>query len=123
MNNFSRQFGRSLMVAIILLVIGAGSAFADYAYYFPYFSSSANKGEVIGLALANTTANTAKVKIAIINQAGVTQKVESWELPSYGQKADVIGADLNDIEGSFQVLSDQPLTGLAFLFAHQMRVM
>ena len=123
MNNFSRQFGRSLMVAIILLVIGAGSAFADYAYYFPYFSNSTSKGEVIGLALANTTANTAKVKIAIINQAGVTQKVESWELPSYGQKADVIGADLNDIEGSFQVLSDQPLTGLAFLFAHQMRVM
>ena len=123
MNNFSRQFMRSLMVAIILLVIGAGSAFADYAYYFPYFSSSTSKGEVIGLALANTTAKAADVKIAILDQDGVTLKVEDWQLPSFGQRAAVIGADLTEAEGSFQVLSDQPLTGLAFLFAHQMRVM
>jgi len=123
MNNFSRQFGRSLMVAIILLVIGAGSAFADYAYYFPYFSSSSSKGEAIGLALANTTDTAAKIKIAIIDQAGVTQRVESWDLPAYGQRADFIGVDLDAVEGSFQVLSDQPLTGLAFLFAHQMRFM
>ncbi len=123
MRVLSRHFLRSLLAAVVLSVFCAGVAFADYAYYFPYFSSSASKGEVIGLALANTSADAAKVKIAIIDQAGVTQKVESWALPAYGQRADVIGADLDTVEGSFQVLSDQPLTGLAFLFAHQVRVM
>ncbi|MCD6269090.1 MAG: hypothetical protein J7J71_03030 [Deltaproteobacteria bacterium] len=123
MNNFSRQFMRSLMVAIILLVIGAGSAFADYAYYFPYFSSSTSKGEVIGLQLHNTTNEAADVKIAIMDPDGVTLKVESWQLASFGQRAAVIGADLTEAEGSFQVLSTKPLTGFAFLFANQMRVM
>jgi hypothetical protein len=123
MRVLSRHFLRSLVVAVVLSVFCVGAAFADYAYYFPYFSSSSSKGEVIALALANTAADAAKVKIAIIDQAGVTQKVESWDLPAYGQRADVIGADLDAVEGSFQVLSDQPLTGLAFLFAHQMQVM
>jgi|GEM_PF-356866 len=123
MRVLSHHFLRSILAAVVLSVFCTGVAFADYAYYFPYFSSSSSKGEVIGLALANTTADAAKIKIAIIDQAGVTQKVENWNLPAYGQRADVIGADLNAVEGSFQVLSDQPLTGLAFLFAHQMRVM
>lgn len=123
MRCLSCRFWRPLMVAVVLSVLCAGSAFADYAYYFPYFSSSSSKGEVIGLALANTTATAAKVEIAIIDQEGVTQKVEKWELPAYGQRADVIGSGVNEAEGSFQVLSDQPLTGLAFLFAHHMQVM
>ncbi len=123
MRVLSRCFWRSLLAAMLLTVFCAGAALADYAYYFPCFSNSASKGEMIGLALANTTASVAKIKIAIIDREGVTQGVESWELPAYGQRADVIGAGLDGVEGSFQVLSDQPLTGLAFLFAQQMQVM
>ncbi|MBN2707243.1 MAG: hypothetical protein JXR89_12500, partial [Deltaproteobacteria bacterium] len=48
---------------------------------------------------------------------------ESWALPAYGQKAAVIGGDLDEITGSFQVVSNQPLTGLCFLFAEAMTVM
>ncbi len=122
MKRLSQQIGRSLMIAIIMLVIGAGSALADYAYYFPYFSNSAAKGEVIGLQLHNTVNEPADIKIAIMDQNGVTLNVEQWQLSPFGQRAAVIGAGL-EAEGSFQVLSDKPLTGFAFLFANQMRVM
>jgi len=123
MKSFVRLSTRSLLVAIIMLVIGAGAAFADYAYYFPYFSNSTTKGEVIGLQLHNTVDEAAEIKIAIMDKNGVTLKVESWQLAAFGQRAAVIGADLGEAEGSFQVLSTKPLTGFAFLFANQMRVM
>ncbi len=123
MRVLSSHWLRSLLIAVVMLVFGAGVASADYAYYFPYFSSSASRGEVIALALTNTSASAAKVKIAVLDQNGVTETVESWDLAAHGQKAALIGTVLSEVEGSFQVLSDQPLTGLAFLFAHNMQVM
>ncbi|MCK5682403.1 hypothetical protein KAI46_16500 [bacterium] len=123
MKVLSRQWLQLLAAVMFLFIFGAGSAFADYAYYFPYFSSSDTKGEAIGLALTNVGNGPATVKIAIMDQDGVTKTVETWNLALFGQKAAVIGADQDAVEGSFQVLSDKPLTGLAFLFAHHMQVM
>ena len=123
MKILSLRLLRTLMAVVVLSVFCAGSAFADYAYYFPYFSSSNSKGEVIGLALTNADGVQNDVKIAILDQDGVTKKVENWELAPFGQQNAVIGADLEEVEGSFQVVSKRPLTGLAFLFAQQMTVM
>ncbi|MEA1921157.1 MAG: hypothetical protein U9N63_00715 [Pseudomonadota bacterium] len=113
----------TLMAVVVLSVFCAGAAFADYAYYFPYFSSSDSKGEVIGLALTNADGVKNDVKIVIKDQGGVTRKVEYWKLAPFGQQNAVIGADLDEVEGSFQVVSTRPLTGLAFLFTQQMTVM
>ncbi len=108
---------------VILSVFSVGTAFADYAYYFPYFSMSNSKGEVVGLALTNSNGLSADVAILIYDQNGVTKSVERWSLPPFGQQADVIGLSLDEVPGSFQVVSNQPLTGLCFLFANQMTVM
>jgi len=111
-----------LIAAVLILgLLGAAPALADYAYYYPYFANSAT-GESIGLALTNVSDEAAKVTIVIKDQDGVTQKVDEWALVGHGQRADVIGADLN-LKGSFQVYSDKPLTGLCFLFTNNMTTM
>ena len=112
-----------LWAVLVLGCFGAGIALADYAYYVPYFANSTSKGELIGLALTNTAATKASVSIEIRDQSGVVQDMESWALPAHGQKADVIGQTLEDVKGSFTVYSDQPLTGLCFLFTQQMTAM
>ena len=123
MKTMSCRFLRLLLAALFLSMFSAGIVWADYAYYFPYFSSSASKGELIGLHLANTDGARAKIKIAILDQDGVILKVEQWTLAPHGQRAAVLGTDLNEVEGSFQVVSTRPLTGFAFLFANHMQVM
>ena len=119
----SRSFLWPLLTAVMVSIFCAGTVFADYAYYFPYFSSSESKGEAIGLALTNTNGLSAEVSIVIYDQNGVTKSVEPWSLPPFGQRADFIGQGLDEVIGSFQVVSTRPLTGLAFLFADQMTVM
>jgi len=111
------------MVAALVVVgrLGLGTARADYAYYYPYFASS--DGELIGLALTNASGDAATVSIVVRDESGVVQATENWSLPARGQKADVIGADLNLKGGSFQVFSDRPLTGLCFLFTNNMTTM
>ena len=116
-----RYFCGLLAAVLILSLLGAVPALADYAYYYPYFANSAS-GEAIGLALTNVTDKAAAVTIVIKDQGGVTKKVEEWNLAARGQKAGVIGADL-DLKGSFQVYSDQPLTGLCFMFTNDMTTM
>ncbi len=112
-----------VLTALLLSVFSVAPAFADYAYYFPCFSSSVSKGELIGLALTNSSRLSADVAISIHDQNGVEKSVERWNLPPFGQKADVIGLGLDEVSGSFQVVSNRPLTGLCFLFANQMTVM
>ena len=119
----SRRFLSLVLAAVMLSVFCAGMAFADYAYYFPYFSNSESKGEMIGLALTNRDGVSAEVSIVVYDQNGVTKSVEPWTLPPFGQRADFIGTGLDEITGSFQVISSRPLTGLCFLFANQMTVM
>ncbi len=123
MKILSLRLLQTLMAVVVLLVFCAASAFADYAYYFPYFSSSASKGELVGLALANSDDLSAEVSIVICDQGGVTKSVERWLLPPFGQQADIIGLGLDEVIGSFQVVSTRPLTGLCFLFANQVTVM
>lgn len=118
-----RRFCLPVLVALMVSVFSAGLAFADYAYYFPYFSTSDSRGEAVGLALTNSSGLSADVSISIFDQNGVTKSVEPWVLPPSGQQADVIGLALDEVKGSFQVVSNRPLTGLCFLFAHQMTVM
>jgi len=111
------------LVAIVLFagLLAAAPARADYAYYYPYFANLAGT-DMIGLALTNTTDQAAKVTIVIKDQGGVVQAVENWNLQVHGQKADVIGGDL-DCRGSFVVYSNQPLTGLCFLFTNNVTAM
>ena len=118
-----RRFLLPVLAALMLSVFCAGSAFADYVYYFPYYSMSESKGELVGLALTNSNGLSADVSVSIFDQNGVTKSVEPWILPPFGQQADVIGVGLDEVSGSFQVVSSQPLTGLCFLFANQMTVM
>ncbi|MEA3332534.1 MAG: hypothetical protein U9Q58_02935, partial [Pseudomonadota bacterium] len=114
---------RTLMAVVVLSVFCAGTAFADYAYYFPCFSSSESKGEMIGLALTNSDGLSADVSIMIYDHNGVTKAVERWILPPFGQQAAMIGQGLDEVVGSFQVVSTRPLTGLCFLFANHMAAM
>ncbi|MCK5680542.1 hypothetical protein KAI46_07005, partial [bacterium] len=111
------------LVIVFISLISTATAFAEYAYYIPYFSNSSINGEMVGLALTNTGNEDALVKIAVLDQDGITRTVEKWEISAFAQKAALIGRELNEIEGSFRVLSDQPLTGVAFLFANQMQAM
>ncbi len=121
MSKTKMQVFLGMAVALVIVgLLGLSPARADYAYYYPYFASS--NGEMIGLALANASADPATVSIVIRDQDGVVQETSNWNLPARGQKADVIGADL-DCKGSFLIYSNRPLTGLCFLFTNDMATM
>jgi len=123
MKILSLRLLRTLMAVVVLSVFCAGLSFADYAYYFPCFSNSDSKGELIGLALTNSAGLNAEVSVVVYDQNGVVKAVENWDLPPFGQKADLVGLDLTEVAGSFRVISNRPLTGLSFLFANKMSVM
>jgi len=117
MSKTNMRFFLGMVAALVVVgLLGLGTARADYAYYYPYFASS--DGELIGLALTNASGDAATVSIVVRDESGVIQATENWSLPARGQKADVIGADLNLKGGSFQVFSNRPLTGLCFLFTN-----
>ncbi|MBN2809867.1 MAG: hypothetical protein JXR80_10285 [Deltaproteobacteria bacterium] len=99
---------------VILFLLFVNPVMAEYAYYCPYFSNSISKGEVIGLALTNAENQTAQARISIYDQNGEPLKVESWELGPFCQKAAVLGAELTETEGSFQLFCDRRLHGVIY---------
>ncbi|MEA3544840.1 MAG: alpha/beta hydrolase, partial [Thermodesulfobacteriota bacterium] len=125
-NIFYRRFLQGLYwlwFTMIFSMITTIPVFAEYKYYFPYFSNSKTKGEMLGLALTNLEDKAARIKITLLDQNGTPRMVETLEVPALSQQADVIGRDLDEVEGSFMLLSDRRLSGVAFLFSNQSQVM
>ncbi len=108
---------KNIFTLIILLVVAGfvtGSAFADYLYYVPYFTSKTGDNTGLGLRNTNTT-ESAQASVLVYDQNGNQVMVESKTIAANGQTAFLVGQGLNT-EGSLRVTSDQPLAVLCSVF-------
>lgn len=102
----------SLCLLLIVLSVTCSWA-ADYNYYLPYYSSV--DGDWTGLALSNgSTEKTASIDIVVRHTNGdILTKIDK-ELSASGKTSFSVN-DGGANHGWINILSDQPLSGLAFV--------
>ena len=108
---------KNIFTIIILLIVAGfvtGSAFADYLYYVPYFTSKTGDNTGLGLRNTNTT-ESAQTSVLVYDQNGSQVMVENKTISANGQTAFLVGQGLNT-NGSLRVTSDQPLAILCSVF-------